>query len=375
MTAQQAFAILTTYNCPHVAHILLFLPTVRLALLLLLSTSLLLIEGSAVAGKVRTAKTGAQVAKIRKAAVKKAAVKKAAVKKATTQHAHRARTARVRSGSKLRSARVIKKQRLGIEVSPRMRALKALAHKDLPRSLSAKNWKHLTWKQVERDVRLRIENPNLIDQGRQELCGPAATLNAIASTDPRQYISLVKEVYESGTFRGKAIPKGLMERKPTTVQPTDWMMLTALRSVNGRPGQRGQHGVSIHSGSLPFELKSWLRKAGFSDVRSKLNLLTARSYKQIPHINKTMAKAESNVTILFVRGGFSQFSHEPGKAPTTMDKIKTAVPIHYVRLLTPITKTGEKISFSVFDHGKKRDYNITEKEFGRGVVGAITGIR
>jgi hypothetical protein len=102
---------------------------------------------------------------------------------------------------------------------------------------------------------MRIENPNLTDQGRQELCGPVATLNAIASTDPRQYIRLVKEVYQSGTFRGKAIPKGLMDRKPTTVQPTDWMMLTALRSVNGRPGQRGQHGVSIHRGSLPFAVQ------------------------------------------------------------------------------------------------------------------------
>lgn len=342
------------------ARILLFLGIVRLALFILLSASFLVSEGSALAGST------ARNVKPRASSAKK-------LRKAASQSPRRSKKARLHTGVKLRTARITKKK--SADISPRLQAQKNLAHSDLPRTLTGKNWKHLTWKQVERDVRKRIENPNLIDQGRQELCGPAATLNAIASTDPRQYIRLVKEVYQSGTFRGKAIPKGLMERKPTTVQPTDWMMLTALRSVNGRPGQRGQHGVSIHSGSLPFELKSWLRKAGFSDVQSKLNLITARSYKQIPHINKTMAKAEQNVTILFVRGGFSQFSHDPGKAPTTMDKIKTAVPIHYVRLLTPISKTGDTIQFSVFDHGKKRDYNITEKEFGRGVVGAITGTR
>jgi hypothetical protein len=338
--------------------------SMRLALVIEGSASLLVIEGSAVAGsvagsKVRTAKPKAKVVKV--------------LRKSAVQSKRSTKTARLHTGAKLRSVQITKKR--GSEVSPRARQQKELAHKELPRTLSGKRWKHLTWKQVARDARMRIENPNLIDQGKQELCGPAATLNAIASTDPRQYIRLVKEVYQSGTFRGKAIPEGLMERKPTTVQPTDWMMLTALRSVSGRPGQRGQHGVSIHSGSLPFELKSWLRTAGFKDVRSTLNLLSARSYKQIPHINDTMANAEQNVAILFVRGGFSQFSHDPGKAPTTMDTIMTAIPVHYVRLLTPITRSGDNISFSVFDHGKKRDYNITEKEFGRGVVGAITGTR
>jgi hypothetical protein len=87
------------------------------------------------------------------------------------------------------------------------------------------------------DMKNTVENPLLVDQGGENLCGPAAIVYELVKRDPIKYVRIVQQCYEQGKFQAKTKwytnnNAGLYSETPDAITPADWIVMAVMRNAS-----------------------------------------------------------------------------------------------------------------------------------------------
>ncbi len=137
---------------------------------------------------------------------------------------------------------------------------------------------------VARRLRDLVDRPDLVQQRRLNVCGPAAFLRAWARHDPAAFARFATTLYDTGraAIGELAIAPGpltdtdhaaLADRHGRGIpEPADWMILGALRASENRLTTfRGRPEDALSAMTFPSELVRWLRATGlYADIVSEL---------------------------------------------------------------------------------------------------------
>src|SRR5437867_4957169 len=64
-------------------------------------------------------------------------------------------------------------------------------------------WPHIDKTALIADMRDRVQNPEHVNQQKSPLCGPCAAIFELLRREPGRYVSLVRQLFEKGAFRGR----------------------------------------------------------------------------------------------------------------------------------------------------------------------------
>ncbi|GAA3639726.1 hypothetical protein GCM10022200_24000 [Microbacterium awajiense] len=151
---------------------------------------------------------------------------------------------------------------------------------DFEASTDAGRWPRLSKARIVAQLRDRLAQPWLVDQGPTNTCGPAAVVFELIRRSPRRYVRLVRSLFKDADFTmkdGSRITTSMRLRaapartetedgRTRTVPDVDWLVLAALREsanvvyAGPRAFDRG--------GSTHWEVAGWLYKLnGYNRVR------------------------------------------------------------------------------------------------------------
>ena len=135
---------------------------------------------------------------------------------------------------------------------------------------------HLHRATIASELKARVTNPSLINQGQAGLCPSAAVVYSVARTNLPEYVKAVTQLYETGraTIGSWNLEPGAdlkSYKLPSTagLAEADWIMMASIRdSENWFIDYQSE---TDNGGAWGREVASWLRKAGYSDVQEDWN--------------------------------------------------------------------------------------------------------
>lgn len=135
-------------------------------------------------------------------------------------------------------------------------------------------FKWLSRSAIASELRARLNNPYLINQGQSGLCPSAAVVFQIARTRPEEYAQAVTDLFDAGKAKvGKwnlAPCQDLKDhRAPDGIAHADWIIMASIRDSENwfidyeKATDRG--------GAWGNEVALWMKKAGFTDIKEEWN--------------------------------------------------------------------------------------------------------
>lgn len=156
------------------------------------------------------------------------------------------------------------------------------------------------------DLRLRVADPNLIDQSDASLCGPAAFMFALASTHPEVYVRCAVELAEKGrTKLGKldiapgSSCKSVVLSSTAGIGPVDWVTLASLRDSQNSWFNYDEPSDQAGGVTMPGTLYGWFKDSEvFKDVIDNTNLI---ANKELSDLVQADARRSAGYTVcLFI---------------------------------------------------------------------------
>jgi hypothetical protein len=209
--------------------------------------------------------------------------------------------------------------------------------------------------QVAAGALKRIANPTLINQGQAGLCGPAAFLEIVATTDPESYAQAIVDLFEKGSARighgGKSykLEPGADLRHyqlPTTakIDQADWIILASLRDSDFLHNfiEFASYDNDVAAGTMVGRLAKWFRETGYQDVRDATNIMSSADLPNANEANNLLNKGFNVVLSINDNMLYSDLQDKGSGAN------------HFVVLLTPIQVVTGNVSFTVFTWGEQR---------------------
>jgi hypothetical protein len=141
-------------------------------------------------------------------------------------------------------------------------------------------FKHITARELARNLRQRVHAPSTIDQGVSSLCGPAALVYRLASMDPAAYVTFVVELYLFGKSRlgtlqivaGSDLRNYRLQSRDA-LAPADWIALASIRDSENWLLDYDSPRDLAPGMTLPFELAAWFKKMGFRTVLNETRVV------------------------------------------------------------------------------------------------------
>ncbi|WP_315831500.1 hypothetical protein [Bradyrhizobium prioriisuperbiae] len=148
---------------------------------------------------------------------------------------------------------------------------------DFLKGSGGKSFPHLDRDEVGLGLLMRIANPGLLNQGKADLCGPAAMLYEVASDNPGRYAKFAIDLFENGkaSINNLDIKPGSDLRtynlpSDSGLAPVDWMTMASLRDSENWLYDYNTYDDE-DSGTKSKELSQWFAKSGYSDVRNTVD--------------------------------------------------------------------------------------------------------
>jgi hypothetical protein len=133
-------------------------------------------------------------------------------------------------------------------------------------------------------LRKRIKDPYLINQGNASLCGPAVFIYYLAKRRPKQYAQYIIDLYEKGEAdigRLKVKPgRDCKDFKPGAAQgimQADWVALAGLRDSENAFFDYDHPNDQIPGITLPGDIAKWFTLADSPAVRKNTNIIFDKS--------------------------------------------------------------------------------------------------
>jgi hypothetical protein len=220
-----------------------------------------------------------------------------------------------------------------------------------------------------------VDEPDLVRQGRLNLCGPAVALVLWLRRDPEAVVEFTTRLYETGRARLGPLtiaPSGALLRLAYaqghgTCPPAEWMVMAALRDTGNRLLHYAHHdGIREAAAAitLPGAVRTWLR-AMDRPVRDETNLLVRKGLRHALELSP----APGQVAAALVAQ--EMFRRPAARAHRARDRVVSLVPNHWVLLRSPVRRTGAAVSFRFWSWGAEHTATIDEAVFARCYYGAL----
>jgi hypothetical protein len=236
----------------------------------------------------------------------------------------------------------------------------------------------------------RIDQPEAINQGNTNTCGPAAFMFTFAKHDIAAYTKFVIDLYERGeatvgnlrvrpseSFRSDPMPRHLVD------SPADWIALGSLRdSANWF--------FQYHTNSLPFvpfktqsdnpkitwegvrggtttgEVKSWLKNMGYTEVVDESSVVLTSSLDNLRDADRRYRNGEK--VCLMICANVLSSKQDEAAGGGACD--------HFVVLASPI-EIGRFVQFKMFTWGGFQTLHcrLTPEEFVKSYYGYVAARR
>lgn len=200
--------------------------------------------------------------------------------------------------------------------------------------------------QVGIGLLMRLGSPNIIYQGDASLCGPSTFLSSLATDDPRAYVRYALSLYSEGSAvlgSLKITPSsGCKSYSPPqgTIAHVDWLTAASLRDSENWFFDYSDVKDTFSGITLPDELRSWFRRAGFTDTRNETRVSVQATLDNLEEANELFGKDYR--VCLFIDGDMLRTADQ--------DNI-TTMPNHWIGLRSKVKIEGGNVTATVFTWG------------------------
>jgi hypothetical protein len=153
---------------------------------------------------------------------------------------------------------------------------------------------HLDRSEIASGLAKRVVDPTLINQGRADLCAPASLVYDLARTRVVEYVNAVTGLFDRGSTRiGDLLVEpcnDLRFYKPPTgsIEQVDWIIIASIRDSENWLWD--YESVDDRGGTNPPELTSWLKKAGYTDLKEDWNNVLNKTAANLKEADELYSK-------------------------------------------------------------------------------------
>lgn len=249
---------------------------------------------------------------------------------------------------------------------------------DFENSIAPSLWPNLDKKQVVADMRSRINDPFLVNQGGQPFCGPAAILFELVRKQPLRYAQICRSLFETGscqtqTKHVEAPPRLRQSQGQLRMSQADWMVLATLRNSENLifPVDPNAPEIirNLSGMTKSWEMNGWAREVlGYTNVK----------YDHTYIFGELDALQEAANAI--AKGGVA-FALITAEGLLENQHPLVPYPSHWISLLGNISiqpgtfgqPNSGKISFDIYTWAQKRHVDVSQDTFKDYLWGIVMG--
>ncbi len=233
---------------------------------------------------------------------------------------------------------------------------------------------NVTRNQIVDDLTHWINHPDLLDQNKLNLCGPAATLYCVMQRDPKMVCKFVIDLVENGKGKfGTRTVNPDSDLKNQTIKdwgPTkaQWIAMCSLRDdENWFFDYEGTPEEDVSAATTPGEVQDWLMDTGlYTTIIDEANLVVTES---LSHLQKLKLNNNTD-NILLIHAYLLKKAKSANKKSD--DFITNAFPNHFVVLKSDVVVENDIVKFTVWTWGKDDyDVEVPIKTFNANYYGAV----
>ena len=231
-------------------------------------------------------------------------------------------------------------------------------------------WPHISKATLITDLRARRWNALNIHQKSSNFCGPTSIVYELARTQPRRYVDLCRQLYETGGFwsRTKRIdaPDGLRQSPVGQgMEAADWMLIATMRNEENAIFGVGHDSTGLQSGieglTTHWEMEGWTNEILLKDNVANSTTFVWGELDAIRYADQVW-NAGGNA---FVMIHHDMLSAPSGFVPPWPD--------HWVVYAGGLTESAGRISFNVYSWGAVYPVDTTVEHFDDCMFGVVTG--
>lgn len=238
-------------------------------------------------------------------------------------------------------------------------------------STSAGTWSHIPKADLIADIKKTIANPFNVQQVNTPLCGPAAIVFELVRKQPKRYVQICRQLWETGKFQARTEtiePSDTLLNSPikdegNKISLADWMLMTALRdTANAIFDVDSTSGNFVMGITTPGEMEGWTFELLGRDT---VDFISTYTFEEID----AMQTAQK----LWAAGGVAFLMID---ADLLRNKAAGVIPTHWIVFLGGLTidKASEIISFQCYSWGKEIPVSKKQDDFEDYLFGVVTGI-
>lgn len=244
---------------------------------------------------------------------------------------------------------------------------------------------NVTRNQIAASLSALLSNPDSLDQGRLNLCGPAAMLRTVLRRDPTLVVKLVTDLVETG--RGRWGPRSVepgSDLRNQTFQPAwgvgaaEWVAMSSLRDdENIFFDFEGTPDDSLSGATTPGEIEDWLMETGlYTSVRDEANLVLNEDKDHL--LNLKFDNNHDNLLLIhshLLRNAATKGTAPVGAtAPATKKSdefILRAFPNHWIVQASAAAEAAGKVKVDVWSWGNIYTLDVPVATFEANYYGAV----
>ncbi|GAA5204750.1 hypothetical protein [Microbacterium jejuense] len=231
-------------------------------------------------------------------------------------------------------------------------------------------WPQLAKADIIRDLRVRRGNPTNINQMNSNFCGPTSIVFELARTQPRRYVDLVRQLYETGGFWSRThrvdAPQGLRDtHSGQNMSPADWMLIATMRNdenaIFGVSADSSGFTSQVEGMTTPWEMEGWTSELLLKSTVSNSTTFVWGEFDAIRYAHQVWSAGGS----AFIMLHSDMFSAPDGMVPPWPD--------HWVVYAGGLDESGGRIRFSVYSWGNIYPLDLSLDHFENCMFGIVTG--
>lgn len=231
------------------------------------------------------------------------------------------------------------------------------------------------WPQIAKptliaELRERRSDATHVSQVHSDFCGPTSIAYELVRTQPRRYVDLCRQLYETGGFWSRThrvdAPSGLRTKQVGQgMEAADWMLIATMRddenaifsvSPDASGLIRGAQGLTTH-----WEMEGWTSEILLKDDVASRTTFVWGEIDALRYAQQVWA------------GGGSAFFMIQSDMLRQPSRVVPPWPDHWVVYQGGLDETGGRVRFDVYTWGTQRSLDITADHFERCMFGIVTG--
>lgn len=233
-------------------------------------------------------------------------------------------------------------------------------------------WTYLDKRTLITEIRDRVRNPYLIDQGGQPFCGPASVLFELARKHPLRYVELCRHLYIIGGFHSASTYIAASDRLLKVSQgnlrmsQVDWMLLSTFREMENIlfPVEPNAPDLirNLAGMTKSWEMKGWVREI--------------LRYKHVDYHHAFLTndmQAIHQASEVVQQGGVA-FALITAEGLLTDNPPRIPLPTHWVSFLGNLSMQAIEIEFDIYTWSKKIHLQVDIPSFKKYLWATVTGL-